>query len=179
MLSVKLRATLPGGACHPQPLHREDSTLQNTDSWAQLLAVLLWCILIPAARSHTYPPQAAPRTQPVLSHWKPARAHSTFISSHTRPVTTRCGDFTLQASTGQRMPVSTAEPAGTRSVFSLAGAGTARGLPVTNPSLPSEPTEHAACHGTVCRATGHIGEPTGHPKGKIHHVREVCVFRQG
>lgn len=84
--------------------------------------------------------QAAPHTQPVLSNWKPARAHLIFICfSHPASdlVTIRCiSDFPLQASIWQLMPVNATEQTGMRGVFSQAEAGTAQGLARYKPQPP-------------------------------------------
>lgn len=61
------------------------------------------------------------------------------------------------------------------SLARLNEAGTAQGLPATNPSLPFDPTEHAAHQGTIYRAAIHICEPIRHPKGKIQRINEVCI----
>lgn len=132
-----------------------------------MLTALLQCLLIPEARGHTTLPlaQAAPHTQPVLSQWRPARAHTVFIGFHTLANDYQVCDLPLQASIWQPVLVNSPKRAGMRSVFSQAEL---QGL-LLQPSA-----SHLTPQALSAELPSHLGASNTPPR-KIQHASEVCA----
>lgn len=166
MLSGKLLATLLEGSCSPQPLQGEGRALQKIP-WLRCSqpCCSAFSFLKQEAIHPSPPAQAAPRTQPVLPQWRPARAHTVFIRFHTLTRDYQVCDLPLQASIWQRCWWNTPEQAGMRSVFSQAQL---QGLLLQPPASRLTPQALSA------ELPSHLGA-SNTPQRKIQCASKVCV----
>lgn len=132
-----------------------------------MLTALLQCLVIPEARGHTTLPlaQASLHTQPVVSQWRPARAHTVFIGFHILANDCQVCDLPLQASIWQLVLVNSPKQAGMRSVFSQA-------------ELQGLLLQPSASHLTPQALSAELPpqlEASNTAQRKIQHASEVCA----